>query len=180
MRHRGSEQRHHYRLFAVLALSLILAACGWHLRGPVNIENLPTIALQGVSNDMRYPLTQALEDSGVTVTDSSDVTLHLVSEDWHNRTVALDSLGRVAGLELNYTLTWQLERDQQLLGRPHVIQLMSNVNQDPINATAASDELSLAKDTLRSDAMRQMLRQLQALSQHLSPEDPANPSSDQP
>lgn len=147
-----------------LLLALVLASCGWQLRGPVNFDNLSELTLAGASNDMHFPLTNALRDSGILVTDDADITLRIIQTRWDKRTVAVDSLGRIAAVELGYTLKWQLERDKKPLIFPRTLLLTSNVNQDPVNATAASDELELMKDAMRQDAIWQLMRQLQSVS----------------
>lgn len=150
----------------LLSLSLLLTACGWHLRAPVNFKNLPALSLAGVNYALRYPLTNSLEASGVIVSETAAMALHVLGERWDKRTVAVSSQGRVAALELSYHLTWRLERDSKPLTRSRSIRLTSNVNQDPTNATAASDELANMQDTMRRNAIRQLQRQLLSISQH--------------
>jgi len=150
----------------LIVLTLLLAACGWHLRGPVVFNNLPALAIKGGSNALRYPLMNNLADSGVVVSDSADITLRLLSESWDKRTVAVDTQGRVAAIELTYHLLWQLEKDGKPITAPRTISLINNVNQDPVNATAASDELELSQQSMRQDAIWQLQRQLQSISQH--------------
>lgn len=152
------------RIIATLLLATLLTSCGWQLRGSVNFDNLSELALAGISNDMRYPLTNALTDSGIEVDEYADITLRILSTNWRKRTVAVDSQGRIAAVELTYTVKWQLEREGKSLIFPRTILLTSNVNQDPINATAASDELDLMKDAMRQDAIWQLMRQLQSVS----------------
>lgn len=153
------------RALAVV-LTLLLAACGWHLRGPVVLHNLPALAISGGSNALRYPLMNSLTDSGVVVSSTADITLHLLRESWDKRTVAVDTQGRVAALELTYHLLWRLEKDGKPITATRTISLISNVNQDPVNATAASDELELSQQSMRQDAIWQLQRQLQSTSEH--------------
>lgn len=150
----------------MLLAAVLLSACGWHLRGPVIFHNLPALAISGGSNALRYPLMISLAESGVVVSNSANITLHLLGESWDQRTVAVDTQGRVAAVELSYLLTWQLQRDGKPLAPARTISLISNVNQDPINATAASDELELSQQTMRQDAIWQLQRQLQSISEH--------------
>lgn len=155
------------RLRPLLLLALLaLAGCGWHLRGPVALDNLPAITLTGGSNALRYQLMNQLMDSGILVSDVAPLTLRLVNEEWSQRTAVVNSAGRVVALELSYQLVWQLERDGKTLAPVQRIHLISNVNQDPVNATAASDELDLGKQAMRQDAIWQLQRQLQSISEH--------------
>jgi LPS-assembly lipoprotein len=151
---------------AAITIALLLTGCGWHLRGPVTFDNLPALAITGGNNALKYPLMNSLEDSGITVSDTAPVTLHLIREDWSTRTVAVDAQGRVAAQELTYELTWQLEKDGKPLMLPRTVYLVSNVNQDPTNATAASDEMELSKKSIRQDAIWRLQRQLQSISEH--------------
>lgn len=155
--------------------TLLLSGCGWHLRGPVALDHLPALTLSGGSNALRYALMNSLMDSGILVSDVSALTLHILTEEWSQRTAVVNSAGRIVAIELTYRLSWQLERDGKAIVPVQTFQRVSNVNQDPVNATAASDELELGKQAMREDAIWQLRRQLQSISerQDLSARDPS-------
>lgn len=160
------------RLLAMLCV-LLLAGCGWQLRGAPDLARLPPFAITGASTALRYPLIRQLESNGITVDNSAALALRVVAETWDQRTVAVDPQGRVAALELTYRLTWQMERDSRPVTPVRIINLVSNTNQDPLNATAASDEMTLSQSAMRQDAIWQLERQLESLSQHYNLAAPA-------
>lgn len=144
----------------VFCLSMLLAACGWHLRAPINYNNLSALTLKGGSSALRYPLRRSLTHSGIIITSTAPTTLNIISEHWSDRTVAVDRNGRQAAIELTYNLSWQLYKNGKPVSDIRTIHLVSNVNQNPINATAASDELDFNKKEMRRNAIQQLERQL--------------------
>lgn len=157
----------HSAALIVLCLSMLLAACGWHLRAPITYNNLSTLAISGGSSALLYPLRRSLTHSGVVITSTAPVKLHIISEQWSDRTVAVDSSGRQAAIELTYVLRWQLIKNDTPVSEIRTIHLASNVNQNPINATAASDELDFNKKVMRRDAIQQLERQLLNISKNI-------------
>lgn len=153
------------RLGLCLVTALLLSACGWHLRGVVDFGQLKAVSLEGGSSSLQYILRQRLQDNGVAVYRTANTQLHLLRESWSQRTVAVDSRGREAAIQLNYSLDWQLQRKDAPASPVRHIRLSSNVNQDPTNATAASEELDFSKAAMRREAIQQLMRQLHSLTQ---------------
>ncbi len=157
------------RSIVVGVFCLMLAACGWHLRGlhnPISYRNLPAVAIDGGNRQLRQLLIDGLENSQVTVSKIAKTHLHILSERWNEHTVAVDSQGRQAAIELTYHLTWRLEQQGKAITPTRDIRLISNVNQNPLNAVAASDELSLSKRNMIRNASWQLQRQLQRVTQN--------------
>lgn len=150
-------------LWALLALAL-LAGCGFQLRGAPQYQQLESLTLLGGSFDLHDGLINALEASDVLVHDASPHTLQIGSERIDRRTVAVDSQGRAAEIELRYTFTWQLldSRTQSAITPRRRITLVRSFNYDPENATASSDEELYTRADMHRDATWQLLRQLDA------------------
>ncbi|WP_111655899.1 LPS assembly lipoprotein LptE [Isoalcanivorax indicus] len=156
------------RLLLVIAATLLLAACGWQLRGTPQYLALESLTLDGPSYELRRRLELALEESGVAVHGDSERRLAILNERWDRRTVAVDAQGRAAEIELRYGFNWQLRsRNGETRTPSRRINLVRNFNFDAANATAASDEERATRQEMFEDATWQLLRQLDAVSGQL-------------
>lgn len=166
-------------LGALLVLAL-LAGCGFQLRGAPQYQQLESLTLQGGSFDLHDGLIDALEASDVLVHDTSPHILQLEGERIDRRTVAVDSQGRAAEIELRYSFTWQLldSRTGTAITPRRRIALVRSFNYDPENATASSDEELYTRADMYRDATWQLLRQLDAATRALDLGEPlAEPAS---
>ena len=162
-------------LIAIIAVALLLSACGWQLRSAPQYLALESVSLDGGSYDLRRRVSIALEESGVLVHNDSQRRLLITDETWDRRTVAVDAQGRAAEIELRYGFNWQLRELDGAADIPHTprrrINLIRNFNFDAANATAASDEERFTRQDMFEDATLQLLRQLDAASRHLIEEE---------
>ncbi|MCH8544599.1 MAG: hypothetical protein LAT61_13610 [Alcanivorax sp.] len=177
-------------LIIVMAVALLLSACGWQLRSAPQYLALESVSLDGGSHDLRRRVSMALEDSGVLVHNDSLRRLQISDETWDRRTVAVDAQGRAAEIELRYGFNWQLREfngagangsasssrssrsatgssEGATLTPRRRINLIRNFNFDAANATAASDEERFTRQDMFEDATLQLLRQLDAASRQL-------------
>lgn len=156
-------------LLPTLLLTLLLAGCGFQLRGAPQYQNLESLTLQGGSFDLRDGLIDALEASDVLVHDASPQILQIDTERTDRRTVAVDSQGRAAEIELRYTFHWQLldSKNRVAITPRRRIALVRSFNYDPENATASSDEELYTLADMYQDATWQLLRQLDAATRNL-------------
>ncbi|MBA3981043.1 MAG: hypothetical protein C0462_10630 [Alcanivorax sp.] len=156
------------RVLLVIAATLLLAACGWQLRGTPQYLALESLSLDGPSYELRRRLELALEESGVAVHGDSTRRLAITEERWDRRTVAVDAQGRAAEIELRYGFSWLLrDRNGEAETPRRRINLVRNFNFDAANATAASDEERATRQEMFEDATWQLLRQLDAASGRL-------------
>ena len=154
----------------VLLLSLPLTACGWQWRGHSEPMLFDVVSLRGAEARTRYDIEAALLKREVLVADSAPIILQLSQERWWKRTLVVDNQGRSAGVELRYTIQWQLLDQAGPPLTPKREVLLTRVYQvDPTNALATSDEDRLTREMMRRDAAEVLMQQLSAESQHLQP-----------
>lgn len=149
------------RLVALVAI-VLLAGCGWQLRGAV-VPAVESLAINGGSLALVNRLADSLEQAGVTVYPDAPRQLGISRERWQTRVIAVDTLGRALEQELRYTLRWQVsDRDRQLSpSRELVVTRSYSIRSD--NAGGASDEARQTRELMIEDAARRLLRQLQAV-----------------
>ncbi len=154
------------RYLLILTL-LTLTACGFHLRGSVEIPPyLKTIQLEDASPATRIApeLERALQDEGVIVTGDvalANAVLRLHSESFTRRVQAVDASGKAQEYGLRYVVVFSV------LG-PDGIAWLSNAN---VSATrdlrfdegavlGAGGEQEQLQAEMRAEAVRGILRQL--------------------
>lgn len=142
-------------------LILLLSGCGWQLRGSSAPLDLDSVSIQGASVTLRQPLRHQLDLAGVPVHGQASTHIQIQEEDWHNRTVAVDSAGRSVETEWRYEVTWQyLDSDGQALLPNRTLKLTATAEQLPGDALASGDENDRARERLYQEAARLILQQL--------------------
>jgi len=156
-------------LFLLGGLPLLLAACGFHLRGSVVLPpELKVIALQGTerNGELGIALRNRLNSAGGKIVDSpaNASAILVISEDRHQRRViSVNDQGQADAYELIYRLGFQLERPDNSVWLPPVrITLRRQFNFDPANVLAKDDEEIRIVREMRMNAITQMLRRLKA------------------
>ncbi len=154
------------RYLLILTL-LTLTACGFHLRGSVEIPPyLKTIQLEDASPATRIApeLERALQDEGVIVTGDvalANAVLRLHSESFTRRVQAVDASGKAQEYGLRYVVVFSV------LG-PDGIAWLSNANVssardlrfDEGAVLGAGGEQEQLQAEMRTEAVRGILRQL--------------------
>lgn len=156
------------RMVFLCVLSVSLSACGFKLRGAVDLPaDLQKIYIVGsVSSDLVLDLKDSLQYSAEVVNQQADADaiLNIVQEDSKNRTLSVDSNGRIREAELQYSVTYNvkktngdtvIENETLLLARDYI-----NDENDVIGRT---NESNIITRDLKRDAAQQILRRLHAL-----------------
>ncbi len=151
----------------VLMLSLLLAACGFHLRG----QNAFTLQIQKlyVKSPNEYApfiieLKNAIQANGTQITDTPDqaqLTLQIVSEVADKQILSLSSAGQVLQYTLQYRISLRAyDQKQQEWIAPQEIQLRRDYFYDNTKVLAMMQEEAMLYQNMRSDAVQQVLRRL--------------------
>jgi len=146
---------------------LLLTSCGFHLRGSVVMPPaLSDIAVKGATTDIAPDLRLALKNAGVRVTDSATMVLQLRAEQYGNRVLSVDTLGRAQEYGLSYTIRFSLKDTGE--GKNGVVWISdSAVTQirdlrfDAAAVLGTANEQTQLNAEMRHDAVLQILRQLQ-------------------
>ena len=159
-------------LLIVLSISM-LAACGFHLRAPVDlsVEITPVFIEQsGADNVLDRELRSLLSQSGkndLTQTKSeAKSVLKIVSAKEKKRVVAVDDRGRARQYDLSYILRYSLTGKnipQSGDDNISVLNLKRSVIFDPDNVLAIGHEAETLYNDMRKDSARLILQRLQTL-----------------
>lgn len=149
---------------ALLSSVLLLSACGWQLRGQVNLPaalRILAIENQGVENITENYVKQALLSNGVTLSEDASYTLVLLSENNTRRVLAVTSNAKASEYELKQTLKVRLqEKDWQ-----QVIEVSSYRTQlyDASAEIGKAQEAAELRAEMRRDNATRLMRRLQNL-----------------
>jgi len=156
-------------LFTLLLL-LSLTACGFHLRGSVELPPaLATMAVQDAkpATDIAPELRNALKNSGTQVSETASMVLALKAEQYGKRVLSVDSSGRAQEYGLSYTVRFLLkgvgtesERETVWLAEQTVTQTR-DLRFDATAVLGAASEEAQLREEMRRDAVSQILRRLQ-------------------
>lgn len=162
---------HHRQLLGcmLIALSLALSGCGFHLRGTgvdnVQLEELQLSARNSYGQLYRN-IRQALQIDGVEITQTAPYHLQLLEEREDKTAVSYTSRATPAEFELETNLTFQIsdERGRALVG-PATLKSQRLFVNDSDNLTGTSEEEDLLRREMRNDLTRQLLFRLSSLSE---------------
>jgi LPS-assembly lipoprotein len=157
-----------------LALSLLVSACGFHLRGSDGSYNLPFNSVYvslPVGSPLAIDLKRNIRGTGATAiaadANSADGVIEVISDPETTRgksILSLNNNGRVREYLLSYTILFQV-RDRagnELLG-PTQIALTRPITFNESQLLAKETEEALLYRDMRTDLVQQMLRRMAAI-----------------
>ncbi|MBF0675348.1 LPS assembly lipoprotein LptE [Pseudomonas sp.] len=154
-----------HRNLMVIALALLLGACGFQLRG----SGTQTFALTEIDLQARdafgetaRQLEDLLTSSGVRVHAGAPYQLVLLDEQQSQRTVSFTSAARSAEYELSTSLAYQI-RTQQLPLLENRLEAQKIYAVDQNNLVGSEQERVQLTQEMRRDLVQQLARRLQAL-----------------
>lgn len=169
----------------LIAATLLLTACGFHLRGSRGETNLPfkTIFVAiPESSALAAEMKRTIRSNGGTevVTDrkKAQVILETLAENRRKTILSLNSQGRVREYTLTYQVRFQV-RDQNnaILLQPTDIVLRRTLAFSEQEALAKQTEEQMLYQDMQSDLVQQILRRLTAIK---IPAETAAPSATTP
>lgn len=154
-------------LSSALAFTLLLSACGFHLRGH-NALALPFQTIYVKSGNDFAPfiveLKRAIEISNVRVVGSAEqaqLTLEIVHEVIDKQILSLSSGGRVREYRLQYRVSLRLyDLNQHDWLPPEEITLRRDFSYDDAQVLAKEQEEAMLYQDMRNDAVQQILRRM--------------------
>ena len=162
------------RILFVAILSLLIGACGFHLRGDVTLP-FETLYVEGDANSAFVSqLKRAiLSGSSTRLVDNpseAQAVLQVLGETRQKVILSLSGGGRVREFQLNYNVSYRLLNGKNKeLAQPGEIALKRDVSFNDTQLLAKESEEALLYRDMQSDAVQQIMRRLQAakLSQKL-------------
>jgi len=156
--------RIYLQLFALLMVTLLLSACGFHLRGQVPMP-FETIYLQATNPNTPFirELRRNLEARHVKLmnaVDQAELVLEIVSEFSEKQVLSLGGDGRVNEFRLFYRVSLRAYDPQKDWIPAEEIALLSDYSYDDTKVLAKDTEEVLLYQSMRSDMVQQIMRRL--------------------
>jgi LPS-assembly lipoprotein len=167
---------------AMLAASLLLAACGFHLRGAADLP-FKTIYLGfGPNSPVGVELKRNIEASGAKVVDTpeeAEANLKVLADGRDRQVLTLNTNGRVREYALFQRFTFSVTDSKGIVMiPPTAITLRRVITYDENQELAKQSEEALLYRDMQSDLVQQILRRLSATKSALATEKAATDNVD--
>ncbi len=152
------------RLVALLTGISLLASCGFHLRGNIELPpELATVYISGPDRELVEELSDALEQSGADVVDQKSGAAHInMSEAEFERDVrTTDSDGLATGYTFLYRVVYNAtSATGDRLQSSEKFTQSRTIDYDPEQQLQAEREGEFLKEEMQREIVVQMLRRL--------------------
>jgi LPS-assembly lipoprotein len=153
------------RLSLLVLLSLLLSACGFHLRGQTSI---PFHSMYLAAPNMDTPFVNELRRNLIankvsvsSAAEQADAVLDIVTESAEKQVLSLGGDGRVNEFRLIYRVSLRAyNRQQQELIPAEEIMQRRDYSYDDAQILAKEVEESLLYQSMRTDMVQQVMRRL--------------------
>ncbi len=153
----------------VFMLMLLLTACGYHLRGAIQLpEALQKIYVRGASAELTNAIARTFRSaSGELVATAAEagMILNVINEDYQRRTISIDSSGYSNEYDLVYRLTFDLLDNQGavLISAQTIEVSRSYFNEQSSNTVLSKgNEEAVLRKELYSQAVRSVIDRARA------------------
>ena len=155
-------------LISTLLLTLFtVAGCGFQLRGAANLpyDTLHVAAAPSstFATQLRRAVTSGSQTKVVDNPKEAQATLHVLGEAREKSILSLSGGGRVREYQLRYRVQYRVaDKDNKELRAPTTILLHRDFSFNDTDTLSKEAEEALLYRDMQTDAVNQMLRQLQA------------------
>jgi LPS-assembly lipoprotein len=167
----GAARRSSFRLltfaFLLAASALLLAACGFQLRGTATLPFNSMYVRAAPTSLLATQLKRTvLVGTGTRITerpDEAEVILHILNELQEKQILSLSGGGRVSEFQLRYRVSFRLTdtRNREHIPASEIVMQRDFSYTDNQALSKESEEALLYRD-MRDDAVSQLVRRLQA------------------
>ncbi|MDY6983608.1 MAG: LPS assembly lipoprotein LptE [Pseudomonadota bacterium] len=161
-------RRRESRVVALLTVIVMLAGCGFTLRGTVDLPpELNTLQIESPvpNSELVREVSRMLRNNAVTLTENANDgvwRLGIGAEQVSERVLSVNANARAGEYELTMDVAAQLRRGAEVIG-PETLSVSRVYLADPENAVAKNEEAELIRDEMRRELAQQVLRRLQSL-----------------
>jgi LPS-assembly lipoprotein len=141
---------------AILIMSVLLTACGFHLRGLADIP-FKTIYVEGNKNPISQDVIRAKE------AEKAEVALEIMNDTNVKRILSLGGgVGVVREFELLHVLTFRMRNTKnELWDAQQTIENRRDFSYNDSEILAKTYEESMLYENMRQDALRELIRRIQ-------------------
>lgn len=143
-----------------------LAACGWHLRGSIDLPQDLGIYVQSPDHRLQDTWRQELAGTGVPLAanrEAADYLLIIDKETFQSRVLSVAAAtGKTQEFELAYAASYRVKRpDGSLVVGPDTARVVRSLLLDQTAVLGTEHEAQLSRQEMRAAAAAQILRRVQ-------------------
>jgi LPS-assembly lipoprotein len=143
----------------ILLMALILSACGYHLRGAIELPaGMKNVYLEGGSAQLRDQFKRAMEISSVPLASSPEtagIIVKIFDEDSQRRVLSLGSGGTANDFELSYRLDYELvDAKDKVLSTRQPIEIKREYFNNQLAIIAKDNEETVIRNEMYQQAVR--------------------------
>ena len=161
-------EAHRVRALCASLCGLLLAACGFHLRGDVSYP--PAMATTYIDTTDRFSpfyrqLRAALREGGIRVTDdaaSASAVLRIVSDDTSQRVLSVSTRNTPREYEVYYAVEYSLEMGEREAIPSQHLALRREYTYDETQQLGKAEEETNLQTALATDLVGLVIRRLAA------------------
>jgi len=155
------------RTILPVLLTLLLTACGYHLRGAVDLpSDLKAVYIEGASEPLREQFRKALESSTVKMVNTraeSGTVITVSNEESSKRALSLGSSGLANQYGLEYRFSYKVtDKNDKELVKPQPIEIRREYFNNQQLILAKDNEEIVIRNEMYQQAVRTMINQIQA------------------
>jgi LPS-assembly lipoprotein len=149
----------------VLVIALLLSACGYHLRGAIDLPSeLKSIYLEGASAPLIEQFKKALQSSSVELVESraaAGMIITVANEDSLKRSLSLGAGGRSNQWGLEYRLNYQItDAKGNVLQKSQPVEIRREYFNDQQLILGKDNEEIVIRNEMYQQAVRAMINQV--------------------
>lgn len=163
------------RLITFCAAVSLLSACGFHLRGKIELPpGLDTFYVKGSDGALRAQIEDALVFSGADIVDTAeaaDAVLEIVDIAFYRQVASLDSRGLATGYTLKYEVKFKLdETGGKTLLEESTITLSRALSFDSAQILQVENEQEFLREDMEREMAQRILRKLTTIAAVTTPD----------
>jgi LPS-assembly lipoprotein len=152
----------------VFTLVLFLTACGYHMRGAIDIpEQLKSVYLQGASGNLHSEMKSALRLAGgqlVSLAEQAGLVIKILRDEMRRREASIDESGYANEFELNYSLVFKLsDAEGKVLIEQREVEITRYYFNDQIDVLAKNNEEIVIRNEIYRQAVKTIFAQARAV-----------------
>lgn len=156
------------RLLILFLSSLLVTACGWHLRGSLNLPtDLKSLYVTGAGTALQSELARLIRANQINLVShpgEAQYTLAVTNESFDRRTAALGSDALAAEYEYTAAADFEFRNAQgEMVGQPDRAQVVRSISYDANQVLGSASEGRLVQQEMTVELASQIIRRLSFL-----------------
>jgi len=153
-------------LLTFICVSTLLSACGFHLRGDIELPKSwqsITLISANPNGNLNRELTSTMGSMDIVLEQGAEIILKLGAEQFHRRSVSVGAGARANRYELKLSTQLSLQtREAEILIEKSELSVLKLMNHDPSKVVGEEEETRLLRAEMRSELVQRILLSLRS------------------